>query len=255
MSLHKKADGRVAWEQGKPQVRLPKTSPWVSGGACPTYSSVVLHLVPVPSDNPEGLGSPGSDSPDSPVLPASSWSRSGEQAHTSPKMIVCSPPWQLHEDVTMGRWNHIAAPHPFHPTRCIQRTSTGGPAHTYPWTYSPGCSMWWQETKTKRIMAQKDGDKAGSSACIPGNESQFTPLGRRPPPIREDTLTQHPFCQCLCKPKSAIAPHHHQPLPLPGHPKCVACTWGCPRRDRLGSHSGQTGERCWYRGSSGGRTA
>lgn len=209
----------MAWEQGKPQVRLPKTSPWVSGGACPTYSSVVLHLVPVPSDNPEGLESPGSDSSDSPVLPASSWSRSGEQAHTSPKMIVCSPPRQLHEDVTMGRWNHIAAPQPFHPTHCIQRTSTGGPAHTYPWTYSPGCSMWWQETKTKRTTTQRDSDKAGSSACIPGNESQFTPLGRRPPPPKGKhshsapilpVLMQAQICHCSSPPSASASPRAPQ---------------------------------------------
>lgn len=193
MYLHNKADGRVTWGQGKPQVRLPKTSPWVSGGAHPARGSVMLHLVPVPSANPEGLGSPGSDSSDSAVLPASSWSRSGEQAHTSPKMMVCAPPRQLHEEVCMGNWNHVSRGSSSFPSHSLHTEDKHRRSYSHlPHTYSiQGYSTGGRRPKPRGQWHKKMVTKQGAQLASLGMNPSSPPWEGDPPISKALSLSTH----------------------------------------------------------------
>ena len=140
----------------------------------------------------------------------------------------------------------LAARCPFRPTSCIERKSMASPAPFR--TNSPrrllGCWVaavsWTDGTKRWRQSRELNTDPLGQETFLllyKGKHSTWIPI-----------------FQCLCMPEFAIASHHHQSLPLPGHPKYVIHAWSCPREDGLGSHAGQTGERCWYHSSSGGMT-
>lgn len=107
--------------------------------------------------------SSGADSSDSLVLPASSWRRSGKQVRTSPKTMACVPPRQLCGDVSKKSWNHrslltlLSIPPLVQKGQAWEVLLASGPT-----AQDTERGAGWQQTKTKRLMAQKDGGKVGS---------------------------------------------------------------------------------------------
>lgn len=170
-------------------------------------------------------------------------------------MMVRVPPQQSCGDVSKGSWNHVTAHcSPSFPSHLLGREDehrkSCSPLDLKPRTINGVLGGGrprprdWQHRKT----VAKQGDEHRSLGAIhpPGGRHSSSS-------IRESTPVERLFFQCLCTPE--FASHHHQCLPLPGHPKCAIHTWSCPRGDRLGSDTRQTGECCWYRSSSGGMTA